>query len=278
MIVIFKHLIICLTLFYNLNVTSDTHCNLSMFVWQPEIITQDVIDEVVEDGFCRMYVYCSVKNIRAFEEALELCKDNNIEVYALNGSYEWIDETDRLYEYYDVLKELTMKDYTNLKGVVLDIEPYVADDFQDEDYEVFVDLIKDSIDLTEALQLKLNVVVPFWYEKIQVDSIIDVDNLASWIIMNVDEFTIMAYRNEVYGKNGVFDLIDEELIVNAIADGKMNIALETRKSSEGDNISFYNHEKNDVLNAIEAIRKILVFRWSDVNYVVHDLKSWLKLD
>lgn len=273
---IIRHLLICLSLFYSLNVADDHSCKLSVFVWDTEILSQTVIDTLESDGVCRLYIYCSVKNTDGFEDALRLCEDNDIDVYALNGSYEWIDKPEKLTEFFEVVRSIKADDYKNFKGVVLDIEPYVADNFSDGDYEILMDLIEEGQDLSEALRLKQNIVVPFWYEKVAIERD-QLSHLANWIIFNSDETTIMAYRNTLHGKNGILDLIDEELLINAIANKKLNIALETRPSKEGDNISFSEQDRSSVLSTIEDLKKILVFKWRDVNYVIHDLESWLNL-
>lgn len=272
--------IVELLLIFQINYNSvDINNDQALFVWDLELVNEEVFESIQGDGFTTLYVYCSDSNAELFKDVLVLSNAYELDVYALNGSYEWIDKKEKLDQFFLLVNDYISEEYPHFRGVVLDIEPYVMDDRdEDKDYVIFKELIESAKLKASELGIELNVVIPFWYEKVKLNLLGHQESLAQWVISIADETTIMAYRNEVFGKNGIISLIDEEILLSILYQKDLIIALETNPSDEGDHISFSesNHEK--LFNTISLLKKRLIFDWKNIHYAVHDLESWLELE
>lgn len=248
-----------------------------MFVWDIELVTEENIEELKEDGFDTLYIYLTSSNRKEFYEVLELCDTHMMSVYALNGSYEWIDSPDEQEDFFKQVSKVVKKEYDSFKGIILDIEPYVSD-ADDDDYAIFTSLILDAKAYAEEEGLVLNIVVPFWYEKIDIDATKDHENLSEWIINHADEVSIMAYRNNTDGSNGIISLIEDEIAYSLHVPVELVVILETRPSSEGEHISFSEIGRTGVSDTISTLKRQFMFYQTKINYGVHDIEYWLELE
>ncbi|MCH4886627.1 hypothetical protein EZV73_03560 [Acidaminobacter sp. JC074] len=249
----------------------------AMFVWDINLIDEELLSDIKEDGFNKIYLYCS-SDEDLFEEKLALISDKHISVYALNGSYTWIDKPNKLNKFFKYISELDPSRYPHFEGIILDIEPYVLKDRDTEsDYQTFQDLILEAQKQAQTSDLTLNIVIPFWYDDVKLSNMKLDENLAEWIIRTSDEVTVMAYRNKLYGDNGVLTLIENEADYSKENEKKLIVTLETRPSEEGEHISFAGQEKTTVLQTFNEIKLRFKKRCNFIHYGVHDLESWINM-
>lgn len=266
-----------LMLFQGISLEMEVPEHQKMFVWDIELVTEENIEELKEDGFDTLYIYLTSSNRKDFYEVLELCDTHMMSVYALNGSYEWIDSPDEQEDFFKQVSKVVKKEYDSFKGIILDIEPYVSD-ADDDDYAIFTSLILDAKAYAEEEGLVLNIVVPFWYEKIDIDATKDHENLSEWIINHADEVSIMAYRNNTDGSNGIISLIEDEIAYSLHVPVELVVILETRPSSEGEHISFSEIGRTGVSDTISTLKRQFMFYQTKINYGVHDIEYWLELE
>lgn len=199
-------------------------------------------------------------------------------VYALSGSHEWIGSPDELELFFDAVENVQNELPQSLEGVILDIEPYLIEsNDQDFIYRKYRQLVKRGAGYSKELHLKYNIVMPFWYDEVPVKEDDLSSDLAQWIIHVADETTIMAYRNSLYGQNGIIELIDEEVNYARSQNKHLSIALETHPSCEGEHISFAGSTKDHVKRTMHSLEDLLSRKRFRLSFAVHDMISWLLL-
>lgn len=148
---------------------------LSMFSWSSEEITNNrttLINDLVKHEFDR--VFQSFPRETPEEEivsyTLELTK-NNIDVYGLSGTPEWaLDSSgnsmiEKLQRIVQINEQLPNNQ--KMKGLVIDVEPYLLDEFEWEDQSIqtsFISGMKSLYKVAKENELELIVVVPYFYD------------------------------------------------------------------------------------------------------------------
>lgn len=254
----------------------------SLFVWEPQKISQSVLTQLEDEGITTLYIHFAECETEDFLRAADLATKANMDVQVLGGSYRWVrEESEGLKDFLSCLEDLLKEKQLKVSGIILDIEPYVidvSDDQMNQYYGRFQALIQEAKAFTGANDLTLNVVVPFWYEKIKVDDQgTGADNLAEWVFMTSDDVTVMAYRNTLFGKNSITQLIQEEIQYSKENDANLIVAIETRPSREGDHISFDDHTFKEVMVVVCELEKYLGVHAKGVSVSIHHLESWLEL-
>lgn len=259
----------------------------AIFIWHPEAVTDESLKALKDEGFNTLYLYLEAGDYRAFLKVLDKAKALDLDVYALNGSYEWLDNPEQMQDFIDSIALVTMENQTALKGVVLDIEPYVLTDRDAlRDYALYLKLLEGCRRETSRKDLALNVVVPFWYEEVALQGdqgdqgaqgTQGAASLLTRIMTLADETTVMAYRKQISGPNGIYALIHQELLINAYLQHKLIIAVETRASREGAHISFEGMAKADVQKTFATLQQRSLFRLSPTGFAVHDFEGWQEL-
>lgn len=121
-----------------------------------------------------------------------MTKSANIELFALDGAPDMIDHVPPLIEKLNRL--LALVGSQTIPGVQLDIEPYLLDNFPED--ETIFDRYLNTIDRVKTAlqgQTKLSMVIPFWF----VSTIHRHRSLAFSVMDQVDEITVMSYRTDV---------------------------------------------------------------------------------
>ena len=118
--------------------------------------------------------------------------DQNITVYHLAGDPSWGQKGG----FYKIAEEIDKvvnfnQNVTNpLKGIVLDIEPYVSEkkeEFQEKDFEIYVREIKKAYRYIANKNLELILAIPYWFDKINLE-------LLEELIQNTDGISVMNYN------------------------------------------------------------------------------------
>lgn len=120
-----------------------------------------------------------------------------------------------------------------------------------------------------ALNLQASASLPFWLYT--VNSTNPGQLLDDWMFQQLDSATIMSYRNNA---DGIFGVGEAALIVGQKYSKSVSLAVETRQSEEGDNVSFYGMS-DDNLNTQIAAARSEASKYSSFNGItVHDYVGW----
>lgn len=176
--IIFLFLVVAIFAFYYFFfLSTKTQSKLSIYSWSSDEITipenrRELIKVLDEYGFNRIFQSISSEiseqEIQSF--VLELT-GQNIDVYALSGTPEWaLDPTgesmiERLKRIAMINEQLPKNQ--QIKGMVIDVEPYLLDDFDWENeliQESFISGMKNLYHVAQEEELELIVVVPYFYD------------------------------------------------------------------------------------------------------------------
>lgn len=148
--------------------------NMAIFSWDKETVLEDGAST---DDFLKQYDTnrlfqsfssdLSVEEIQLFREAIS----EDIAVYQLIGTPEWAraEGRERLLEEAERVVDLNQQLPTDqqIKGLVVDVEPYVLDDFDWDDETLqlsFMANMKELYDYVRAYDLEMIIVIPYFYD------------------------------------------------------------------------------------------------------------------
>ncbi len=115
-----------------------------------------------------------------------------ITVYHLGGDPSWgqTDGYDKIKR--EIKRVLAFNENVDhpIKGVILDIEPYISEkeeDFSKENFEIYVEQIEKSYSYCQRHELELLLAIPYWFDSID-------DELLQKVIKNSDGVSVMNYK------------------------------------------------------------------------------------
>lgn len=109
---------------------------------------------------------------------------SDIALFHLCGDPNW--NAERIKEEIMAVYQLNQDMATNIRGLVIDVEPYLRDDYKDNKEKVISEYIDNMIEANEyatELGLEYFVCVPYWYEADYVDRLTK-DGLDGMVVMN----------------------------------------------------------------------------------------------
>ena len=179
-IVVMLLVLTILIFFYTSIVRDENHIvkvnpQYGIFSWSSEEVTGNkvqLISDLREYKFDRVFQsFSSQLTDEEIDSFVLEVTSNNIDVYSLMGTPEWAldpsgqEMVERLERVVRVNHSLS-KDH-QIKGVVVDVEPYVMDDFDWEDVSTQASYLSGLRQLYQAAEdngLELIVVVPYFYD------------------------------------------------------------------------------------------------------------------
>lgn len=205
--------------------TADAHSKYSIFSWKDEIVSAEertvllsILDQM---NIGAIYQSFSTESLASqeVESFLSQMVEHNIDVFHLTGEAQWGLEADGA-----SLKEEIMKvdlfnqkvdKQTRLKGIVIDVEPYLLDEWDKADkkgkvkiLETFNDGLEAAYQVAQDKELIMIVTIPHFYDRYslyELDRLISLagDGIAVMNYDRTDEYT--QIKNEVnfakkYGK------------------------------------------------------------------------------
>lgn len=219
-------------------------------------------------------------SFEVYEVAINTLSQNNIKVKALAGSSRWV--TSKRYDFEALLVwleeyQLQADKTSQFSALQIDSEFYTLSNCRTlEIINLYKALILEAEALTSKLNISLDVVIPFWFDKFRYNTDQRM-NITEWLYQNVDELSIMAYRNFAIGSNSITRTIRQEIELSRTYGKPLNIILETRKSSEGDHLSFYNLGSEYFEQEVTSLRTYLDEELVDYTINIHYYKTLVDL-
>ncbi len=167
----------------------------------------------------------------------------------------------------DIIDDYNQNHIKDIKGISFDLEPWTKFTDQNssdnrDDWQDYLDFLKDSRDILHSHGLKLSVSIPFWLNFIT-EAFPNGRNLNYEVVDIADETIVMDYtifhdRFYKFAQNTLEYADDKD-------DKSVKIALEMGDTDE-DNVSFYNNPK-----AIKPFLTTDIPNRSFDGYVIHTL-------
>lgn len=236
--------------------------------WWDNRIDSSYLDFAEEKGVTEIYYYTSSFSQKT-NDFIADATSRGIDVYWLQGKYEWIEDTqslkDRIEEYLAYQRE---NEY-GFSGIHLDIEPHQHPEF-DERRE---DLITKFVSLTAQIRneypdLWIEYDIPFWLE-----DIITFDGQTKpayeFVIDRASRVTVMSYRDSA---DAIYDVALDEANYAASVNKPFNFSVET--GEEEDVVTFYEEGAEYMYLQLDELRNKIS---ENFGIAIHHIKSWRDL-
>ncbi len=168
----------------------------SLYSWKLDKVLEDPekFYEVLEEYNVKvLYQDFSSEFLEENDDSfLKDMSEREITVYHLAGDPSWGHSEGYEKIKREIKKVLTYNEKVDnpIKGIILDIEPYVSEkneEFSVEDFEVYVDQIEKSYEYCQKHELEMRLAIPYWFDSID-------DDLLKKVIKNSDGVSVMNYN------------------------------------------------------------------------------------
>ncbi|RCX16999.1 hypothetical protein DFP94_11060 [Fontibacillus phaseoli] len=253
------------------------------WLWHTQLIKTspaEILDFSESQHIGIIYLQISSKvDLDSYRTFIRQARSKQIEVHALNGAPDWALSTSRpkldSFMKWIVDYQKTAAPEEMLAGIHVDIEPYLLPEWK-TDWSGLVTQWQENIDAlvqqAEAANLPISAALPFWLNNYKVPG--SDQTLSSWMISRFESVTLMSYRDQA---KAIYDTAKNELLEGERLNKKVYTGVETKPSSEGNFITFY-EEGNAVLNEqLLQLEQLASAHASFEGIAVHDLVGWMDL-
>ncbi len=194
--------------------------------------------------------------IDRLKEIMEFAKQYNLDVFLLEGARDWLTEGD-MNNVIDVINDANelnkILDY-KLKGVSLDVEFYLTDEYQSSEtegqielFKTFTENTKKCCDYANSLGLEYSMALPVWLDKLSEEVLEELMNY------NYDHIAFMNYFKETIMEN-----LDQEVEIAKKHNIKIVSIAEVQNpdfGTVGEEDTFYNDGLEQCISTLNAIKR-----------------------
>ncbi len=257
----------------------------AIYLWQPELISSEpnaILAFLKKQSINLLYLGIDTdRPVEQYRKFIGEAGKAGIEVHALGGRPEWAltDYRYRIMNLIDWVKRYneTAMPTEKIRGIHLDIEPYLLrewdtgkDDLLKQwmgNVSAFVEESKKDADLQASADL------PIWFDEMKTPGQPG-EPFVRLMIRQLDHITLLAYRDSIEGSNGIANVVEQEL---KQADGlgkPVIIAVNIKKSDQGNHVSFYDKGAAEMKRQLERLPQFLGNHPSFAGVAVHDYVNW----
>lgn len=266
-------------------VEASTTQDRATWLWNPWMIVSDEAGTIAfleSKQLNKVYVQIDYDiSLNVYRSFIEKASVRGIKVYALDGAPDWV--APKGYTSQNQLMNWLgnyQKGSTAIQkfaGVHLDIEPYLYSGWktkQAETIKSYQALLVKAKNSTTALNLSLEVDLPFWFDEISFKNTYGNGLLAEWVIAKTNSVTIMAYRDSA---SMIIDLVKEEVAWAGKYGKSLVVGVETGQTSEGNSISFFEEGESYMNQQLTAVETYYANNSGFNGTAVHHVGSWMTL-
>lgn len=261
--------------------------NISSWLWNTqEIVTSpdQIINFLVKNNVNVLYLQINYDvKMDDYKKFIKKASSHNISIQALDGSPDWIASGNTSEKTFFNWLSNYQKNATSVerfKGVHIDVEPYLNSQYKTNPtkaIEGYQDCLSYAIKSSKSLKLTLAIDIPFWFNEIQYNNKYGKGVLAEWIMKNIDQVVIMAYRDSAYGDNGIIKIVESNIKIAKQYKTKLIIAVETGKSSEGNNITFFEEGQKYMMDELKKVSDYYKSSKNFDGFAIHYVDSWMNM-
>ncbi len=219
----------------------------------------------------------------SYQTFISEATDDGIDVYALDGSKNWIADRERFDLFLNWVESYqnNAEEQEQFTGLHLDVEPYLHE-MWDQDYQQAIlsyqNILSDAAQKAEEWNMLFAADIPFWYDTKYFDNEkYGKGLLHKWVIETADEVAIMAYRNTAEGSNGIIELSNNEIQYAKEIGKKVTVGVETKEITSHDHISFYNLSEEEMYEELNKVYTEFESVPSFNGIAIHSYKYWKQL-
>lgn len=251
--------------------------------------TSEIIDQPTkilafldENNVSELYLQINVDlPVDIYQNFIEQTTAHHIKVYALDGAPHWAAKQQPLHDFFRWVEKYqsVSTDAQQFVGVHLDIEPYISRAWKSDlltTTENYQQAILFAEEKSKHLGLHFGIDIPFWFDARFYNNSLGKGVLSEWLIDHSDSLSVMAYRNNARGRNGIIKLSQSEVDYAEATGKQIRIAVETGKSSEGNYLSFYGKNNSYMNTHVNEVAEAFKHHDSFKGIAIHSLRSWMK--
>ncbi|WP_028531210.1 hypothetical protein [Paenibacillus sp. UNC217MF] len=277
-------LLLLITTMFLVGFSKPDDTRKATWIWQAERIeteSEQLIDFAKKNRINVMYLHMDMTIPEAsYRRFLKQAGQAGVEVHGLAGHPLWA-----LREYRDKMMKLTewVSAYNQhsaaderFKGLHLDVEPYVLPDWGDDQPSIIRSWTANMSDWLNAVKsrsdLELSVDMPVWFDSITVPDAQET-SLSEWIIRRFDHVTLMAYRQQIEGGNGILELVQNEIEIADRVGTPIWIGVNTKPMKEA-HTTFYDAGVQAMESVLNQVQERLRHHTSFTGVAIHDYRYW----
>ncbi|MED1793331.1 hypothetical protein P4V54_11645 [Brevibacillus nitrificans] len=251
------------------------------YIWRAETLKSEE-DEILAFAEANeinlLYIRIDMQQPPAmYQRFLKKATAAGIEVHALGGHPIWALEENRS----KILKLVNwVKAYNaqagsdeQLRGVHLDIEPYVLPRWQENKEEVlrqWMGNIESFVAEAKKDGLETSVDLAAWLDNTAVPGNPDVP-FSHWMIDQLDHTTLMAFRDKA---ERIVNLVESQMKYAESKGKKLVVAVETKESHEGEFVTFFEEGMGEMNQQLQLVAQLLGGYSSYLGQAVHAYEYW----
>lgn len=284
----FSLLLLCLVSSLLLGFSSADKTVKATWIWQTERIAtakEEILSFLKENKITLLYLRVDPeKPVDYYRPFIKDATEAGIEVHALAGHPVWALKENRY-------RLLNLANWVNsfnaavsqeerFAGVHLDIEPYLLPAWTRDkqsvltewmgNLEAFIETAKQGTDLQVSADLAV------WFDHTAVPADPNV-TFSRWMISKFDHVTLMAYRDNAAGANGISENVQHELKDADELGKKVIIAVNTKEMPGERHTTFFEEGPKAMEYQLALIRENLGKHPSYAGVAVHDYMHWRKI-
>lgn len=258
------------------------------WLWHTALIAsepQAILSFSRKQGVNLLYLQIDTSKKAAYYQAfIREARQSGVQVHALSGSPSWGLRDNQsnilaLINWVHAYNDSVSTD-ERITGVHLDIEPYLLPQWK-ADPESVLRQWAENVDAYVARarqdpQLEVGCDIPFWLDKYAMPGQPEAA-FSEWLIARHDHVAIMSYRDRAEGPNSISALVPQELDWADKAGKKIMLGVETKQSSEGNFVSFYEEGTQHLNQEIARLSRLMAKHPSYGGIAVHAYEYWKKM-
>jgi len=274
--------------------TFQTSTNISTWLWDTsEIVTKpdSVIKSLVNNKVKVLFLQVNTSvNINYYQEFIREASANQISVHALDGSPDWVSDNGLQVQqvFISWLAKYQRAASTNeqFKGIHLDVEPYENKQYASNTngvLERYQTLILRFTKQAVSSKLELGIDIPFWFYGVNYHTKYGTGNVAEWLCKNINNITIMAYRETAYknlatGHDGIVEIAAAQMKLFDKYKVKGTIAVETGRLNDANGfVTFYEEGQAYMNQQLELVYESYKNNPAFNGVAIHHFDSWMNM-
>lgn len=258
---------------------------IATWIWNTELIQTEqaeILSFMKENRVNLLYLQINYglppEAYRAFIKAAQAA---GIEVHALSGKPSWAfaENRDKLQRLIDWVNDYnkTVSSTERFAGIHLDIEPYLLPQWT-ENHSAVIRQWMNNVNLyitaaKKATPLQVSCDIPFWFDQIALPDQPAI-SLGEWMIRQHDHVTLMSYRDQAEGTDGIISLVKNELAAANQLGKKIIVGVDIKQSMEGEYVSFHEEGKAEMARQLALLQNRLKPYASYRGLSVHSYEYW----
>ena len=253
--------------------TKDSPKDLQVFGvwWWNSSLGEEYLTFAKNNGINEIY-YCENDLDEKSSKFIESANKLDIDVYWLIEDVSWLHDYNLVYNEIERYIEYNKNNLSNqYSGIHLDIEPHQDDNFDNDRYMLIHNLIEVASNLQiKYPDIKFDYDIPFWLEdEIEFNGV--KKSAYKHLFDNANRIFLMSYRDS---HEEMLEVSKEEISYAREINKTVVLGAETSKSSEGDNITYYEEGSSYLISQIKLLKSKLP---KNSGVAIHHILSWYQL-